>query len=73
MATVSKSQAGAQRTDTRSDAAQRQASAGVPPDRIAARAYEIWVASGRPNGRDQEHWFQAEKELRGAQGSRAGR
>jgi hypothetical protein len=73
MATVSKSQAGAQRSDTRNDAAYRQASAAVPPDRVAARAYEIWVASGRPSGRDQDHWFQAERELRGAEGSRGGR
>jgi hypothetical protein len=73
MATVSKSQAGAQRNDTRNAAAQRQTAAAVPPDRIAERAYEIWVASGRPAGRDQEHWFQAERALRGADGSRAGR
>ncbi len=33
-------------------------------DSIAARAYEIWLESGRPNGKDQEHWFQAEREIR---------
>lgn len=42
----------------------------LPSERIAARAYEIWQASGRPEGHDQEHWFQAERELRS---SRAGR
>jgi hypothetical protein len=31
---------------------------------IALRAYEIWKESGCPNGRDQEHWFRAERELR---------
>ncbi len=33
--------------------------------RVAERAYEIWQQSGRPNGRDQDHWFQAEREVRG--------
>jgi hypothetical protein len=32
---------------------------------VAKRAYELWLASGRAHGRDQEHWFQAERELRG--------
>lgn len=31
---------------------------------IAARAYEIWVASGRQPGHDKENWLQAERELR---------
>jgi hypothetical protein len=40
-------------------------SARVPD--VAARAYEIWQRSGCPNGKDQEHWFQAERELRARQ------
>ena len=32
-------------------------------DQIAKRAYEIWVAKGRPTGRDLENWNQAEREL----------
>ena len=32
-------------------------------DAIGRRAYEIWEREGRPNGRDREHWFQAEREL----------
>lgn len=32
-------------------------------DDIARRAYEIYVAEGRPNGREVEHWKQAEKEI----------
>jgi DUF2934 family protein len=67
MATVQKSQAGTQKIEARSTA---RSAAAVPTDRVAARAYEIWVASGRPNGRDQEHWFQAERELGAAQGQR---
>ena len=42
-------------------------SPATTPDRvqkeIAARAYQIWEASGRPNGRDREHWLRAEQEL----------
>jgi hypothetical protein len=36
-----------------------------PPshDQIARRAYEIWVQSGYPTGRDTENWAQAELEL----------
>ena len=28
-------------------------------EEISARAYEIWEAEGRPEGRDKEHWFRA--------------
>jgi hypothetical protein len=38
--------------------------AGPPTrDQIAQRAYEIFVERGRPEGRDQEHWFEAEAQL----------
>jgi hypothetical protein len=30
---------------------------------IRDRAYALWEASGRPIGRDQEHWYQAAKEI----------
>ncbi len=42
--------------------------AGTSPDRdrIAARAYELFVARGQEHGHDQEDWWQAERELRGA-------
>ena len=30
---------------------------------ISQRAYEIWEAEGRPHGRHDEHWQQAEHEL----------
>lgn len=33
-------------------------------DQIAQRAFEIWQREGQPHGRDQEHWAQAEAELR---------
>lgn len=31
---------------------------------IASRAHEIWEKEGRPEGRAQEHWLKAEKELK---------
>jgi hypothetical protein len=39
--------------------------ASVLASAIAQRAYELWQQNGCPHGRDQEHWFQAERELRG--------
>lgn len=30
---------------------------------IRQRAHEIWLAQGEPEGRDAEHWEQAEREL----------
>ncbi|MGC9953067.1 MAG: DUF2934 domain-containing protein [Rhizomicrobium sp.] len=30
---------------------------------IEARAYQLWERDGRPHGRHQEHWVQAEKEI----------
>ena len=39
------------------------ATEGLSHDRIAARAYELWEARGRPEGSDQEDWFEAEREL----------
>jgi len=38
-------------------------------EQIAARAYEIWLQSGCPGGRDAEHWLQAERELSAGCGS----
>ena len=33
------------------------------PD-IAVKAYEIWLAQGQETGRDQQHWYEAEQQLR---------
>ena len=30
---------------------------------IRERAYAIWEQTGRPIGRDMDHWFQAAKEV----------
>lgn len=32
---------------------------------IARRAKELWEQEGRPAGRDQEIWLEAERQLRG--------
>lgn len=39
----------------------------VPPtqDQIAALAHAIWIDRGRPEGRDVDHWLEAERQLRG--------
>jgi hypothetical protein len=29
-------------------------------EQIAYRAYLIWLADGKPEGRDKEHWHEAE-------------
>jgi hypothetical protein len=33
---------------------------------IAEKAYEIWLSQGQEPGRDQKHWFEAERQLRHA-------
>ena len=36
-------------------------------DRIRIRAREIWEENGKPSGRDEEFWYQAEREFREAE------
>ena len=31
--------------------------------RVRERAYQLWEESGRPDGREHEHWAQAEREI----------
>jgi hypothetical protein len=31
---------------------------------VAERAYRMWEADGRPDGKDQEYWFRAESETK---------
>ncbi|WP_257170653.1 DUF2934 domain-containing protein [Bradyrhizobium sp. SRS-191] len=33
-------------------------------DRIRERAHQLWEQSGRPDGREDEFWYQAEREVR---------
>jgi hypothetical protein len=32
-------------------------------ERISIRAYRIWEEAGRPDGKEAEHWHQAEAEI----------
>jgi hypothetical protein len=32
---------------------------------VVRRAYELWQKAGQPEGRDQEFYYQAERELEG--------
>jgi len=34
-------------------------------DKVSARAYEIWEHDGRPEGRHEDHWYQAERNVTG--------
>ena len=44
--------------------------ANVPlRETITQRAYQIWQQAGKPNGRDEEFWLKAEKEILGADGT----
>jgi len=46
------------------DRQERLPLAGVDNEEVARRAYARWEESDRSHGRDQEHWFAAENELR---------
>jgi Protein of unknown function (DUF2934) len=37
-------------------------------EEISLIAYEIWESEGRPDGRDQEHWFLAKELVAGGEG-----
>ncbi|CAO3431791.1 DUF2934 domain-containing protein [Azospirillum doebereinerae] len=39
-------------------------------DRISRRAHEIWEREGHPHGRHDEHWAQAEAEIRAEDGAK---
>lgn len=36
-------------------------------EKIRQRAYELWEQERRPDGRDREHWHQAEAEIKSVQ------
>jgi hypothetical protein len=35
----------------------------IEEDKIRTRAYQLWNDAGRPEDREQEFWYQAEREL----------
>jgi hypothetical protein len=59
----------AERISALSEKLQWRASILAKPtkNRIRRRAREIWEENGRPSGRDEEFWFQAEREFREAE------
>jgi Protein of unknown function (DUF2934) len=62
-------------TRTTARTAARKSAGGRPMDdlerRIQQRAYELWENEGRPQGREQNHWQQAEREIVGRGASNA--
>jgi hypothetical protein len=46
-----------------SEAAAPGTTSAVPSERIAQRAYELFVDDGAVHGRDLDHWLAAEREL----------
>jgi len=44
----------------------RQETTSLSDANIATRAYEIWLSSGQEMGNDQQHWFEARRQLRQA-------
>ena len=39
----------------------------ITTERISLRAHAIWEEQGRPQGRELEHWLQAESQLKASQ------
>ena len=50
-----------------------EAASALPHDKVAERAYQIWLASGRTPGHSEQDWYQAERELRGGAPARSQR
>ena len=55
---------GASATLARSTDPPQENEYGIPLEAIARRAYELYAASGFQDGRDVEHWLEAERQLR---------
>jgi hypothetical protein len=41
----------------------RQETSPTADAEIATRAYEIWLSRGQETGNDQQHWFEAKRQL----------
>jgi hypothetical protein len=56
------------RSDTLTDEEFRARALAKPKEaKIRIRAREIWEENGRPAGKDEQSWFQAEREFREAE------
>ena len=40
-------------------------------EQIARRAYALWQAEGQPDGRHEEHWYRATREIAAADSKNA--
>ena len=40
-------------------------------EQIAQRAYAVWQAKGQPDGRHEEHWYRATREIAAADSKKA--
>ena len=36
----------------------------VPEEEVRKKARELWEAAGRPEGKDEEFWLEAERQLK---------
>lgn len=54
-----------QRGNGRSQIAPPEVVTTVTHDQIARKAYEIWVAKGRPVGQEEQNWREAEAAMTG--------
>ena len=52
-----------QHQHTNGHAEDEPASNAVSHEKIAARAYELWMDDGRCEGKQEQHWLDAEREL----------
>jgi len=52
-----------QEASTESPAYSSSATGGYDRDRVASRAYELYMARGGEDGNDMEDWFAAEREV----------
>lgn len=55
------------KSKNRKTTATKRATAPAPEitsEEIARRAYFIWEQQGRPAGKEAEHWYQAEQQLK---------
>ncbi len=47
---------------------QSKTSGQITQEMIARRAFEIWEQKGRPEGQSEQHWHEAEAQLRAGMG-----
>ena len=51
-------------TPTQNPPSSSMSTTKLPHDKVAMRAYEKWCKRGRPQGTNEQDWYEAERELR---------